>query len=122
MNRSIVLKSRPTGEMSTEHFEVREVQSPDPGDGDIMIQLQYLSIDPYLRGKMNDGKSYTEPFAIGGVIENSAIGQVIASRNTAPIMCELELLQINPLGKQPVHPICHLRFRGVGDSIHSIII
>ena len=82
MNRSIVLKSRPQGDMSSENFEILDAPVRDPVDGEIVIKLTYLSIDPYLRGKMNDGASYTEPFAIGGVIENSCIGQVTASRNS----------------------------------------
>ncbi len=91
MNRSITLNSRPSGEITAAHFAIKEIPDFDiggsgnsgdrDGKGDVVIKLHHLSIDPYLRGKMNDGKSYTEPFAVGGAIENSAVGQITASRN-----------------------------------------
>ena len=79
-NKKIVLASRPSGMPSAETFSLVETQIPQPQDGEVLIRTLYLSVDPYQRARMNDRKSYVEPFAVGEVISGGAIGEVIESR------------------------------------------
>ncbi|MEO8436396.1 MAG: NADP-dependent oxidoreductase, partial [Pyrinomonadaceae bacterium] len=63
-----------------ETFQIVDTETPKPKDGEVLIRTLYLSVDPYLRGRMREGRSYIEPFQIGDVISNSAVGQVVESR------------------------------------------
>src|SRR4029079_17240639 len=58
-----------------------EVELPDPGDDEILVRNAYVSVDPYMRGRMNDARSYVPPFALGEPLRGGAVGQVVASRN-----------------------------------------
>jgi len=80
-SREIRLAARPRGAPVESDFELAEIEVPDPGDGEIVIRNAYLSVDPYMRGRMNDVKSYVPPFALGEPMTGGAVGQVIASRN-----------------------------------------
>jgi NADPH-dependent curcumin reductase CurA len=82
--REIRLASRPAGEPTAANFEIAEVQLPDPGPGQMLVRNSYLSVDPYMRGRMRDVKSYLPPFQVGDVLEGGAVGQVIAS-NGGPL-------------------------------------
>ena len=62
-------------------FELAEIEVPDPADGEIVVRNAYVSVDPYMRGRMNDVKSYVPPFALGEPLTGGAVGQVVASRN-----------------------------------------
>ena len=79
-NRQILLASRPNGAPTPDNFRLEEAPVPEPGEGEVLYRAIYLSLDPYHRGKMNDGPSYTEPYAIGGVMGGGAVGRVVASR------------------------------------------
>ena len=81
INRQITLAARPEGAPKKSDFNLVETPVPEPGDGDIIVHSIYLSLDPYMRGRMNDAKSYATPVAIGGVMEGGVVGCVIASRN-----------------------------------------
>ena len=81
LSREIRLAARPRGAPTPADFELAEVDVPDPGDGELVIRNTYLSVDPYMRGRMNDVKSYVPPFALGEPMTGGALGQVIASRN-----------------------------------------
>lgn len=81
MNRQILLASRPVGWVGEENFESVETAMPQPGDGELLARVIYLSLDPYMRGRMNDMKSYVPPFQIGEVVTGRAIGEVISSRH-----------------------------------------
>jgi NADPH-dependent curcumin reductase CurA len=81
LSREIRLAARPRGAPTSADFELAEVEVPDPGDGELVIRNAYLSVDPYMRGRMNDVKSYVPPFALGEPMTGGAVGQVIASRN-----------------------------------------
>ena len=83
MPLAICLKSRPEGEASVDNFEVKQRPDAAPGDGDVLIATRYISVDPYLRGRMNDGESYVAPFALGKPIESGAVGEVISSSHPA---------------------------------------
>ncbi|HEX7331114.1 MAG TPA: NADP-dependent oxidoreductase [Pyrinomonadaceae bacterium] len=80
-NKEIRLASRPAGVPTLETFQFVDTEVPQPADGEVLVRLLYLSVDPYLRGRMREGKSYIEPFEVGQVIKNSAVGEVIESRS-----------------------------------------
>jgi NADPH:quinone reductase len=81
MPRAICLKSRPEADASVENFVAQEIADAAPGDGDVVIETRYISVDPYLRGRMNDGESYVAPFALNEPIESSCVGKVVASNS-----------------------------------------
>jgi NADPH-dependent curcumin reductase CurA len=62
-------------------FELADVELPDPDEGEIVVRNTFVSVDPYMRGRMSDVKSYLPPFAVGEAMRGGAVGQVIASRN-----------------------------------------
>jgi NADPH-dependent curcumin reductase CurA len=74
--REVRLASRPNGWPTPDNFEVAEVQPPAISDGEIRVRNTFLSVDPYMRGRMNDGPSYAEPFKIGEVMYGGAVGVV----------------------------------------------
>ena len=79
-NRRIVLASRPEGEPQAANFRLETVELPDPGDGEVLIRTRYLSIDPYMRGRMSDAPSYAPPVGIGEVMVGSTVGEVVESK------------------------------------------
>ena len=81
--KRIVLASRPVGEPKSSDFRIEEVPLPTPGPGEVLLRTIWLSLDPYMRGRMSDGPSYAAPVPIGGVMEGGTVCEVIAS-NTAP--------------------------------------
>ena len=83
VTREIHLKSRPAGEPSPDDFELVERSLPELGDGEVLVRNVYMSVDPYMRGRMRDVKSYVPPFALGEVLQGGAIGKVEASRHSA---------------------------------------
>jgi hypothetical protein len=82
-NRRIVLASRPSGAASPDNFRLEEVPLGQPEDGEILVKIHYLSVDPYMRGRMNDSRSYAAPVQIGEVMTGGAVGTVVASKNPA---------------------------------------
>lgn len=79
MSREIRLASRPTGEPKLDNFSFATVELPDPKPGEVLVRNLYISVDPYMRGRMNEAKSYVPPFEIGKAMEGGAVGRVIAS-------------------------------------------
>ena len=82
-NVSILLDKRPTGWPDASNFRIREAPVPEPADGELLVRGHYLSLDPYMRGRMNEGKSYVPPVELGAVMCGEVAGEVIASRNAA---------------------------------------
>ena len=80
-NHRIVLAARPTGEATTEHFRLEPVDVPPVPDGHVLVRVHYLSLDPYMRMRMNDGKSYAAPVAVGEVMVGATVGEVLESRH-----------------------------------------
>jgi NADPH-dependent curcumin reductase CurA len=80
MARAWHLASRPQGRPAIDNFELKAVELPELGDGMVRVANRWLSVDPYMRGRMNDVKSYIPPFAIGAPMEGGAVGEVIDSR------------------------------------------
>ena len=88
--RQIHLAARPHGEPTPENFELTEVELPDLEDGQVLVANSAMSVDPYMRGRMNDVKSYIAPFRIGAPLDGGAVGTVIESRNHAlPVGAEV---------------------------------
>ncbi len=81
--KRIVLASRPVGEPKPSDFRVEEYPVPAPGEGQVLLRTIWLSLDPYMRGRMSDAASYATPVPIGGVMEGGTVSEVIASNNTA---------------------------------------
>jgi NADPH-dependent curcumin reductase CurA len=79
--RQIVLASRPSGAVTTDNFLLEEVAVPVIADGLVLIRNHYLSLDPYMRGRMEDSKSYAEPQAIGAVMIGGTVGEIVESKN-----------------------------------------
>ncbi|MEO6045052.1 MAG: NADP-dependent oxidoreductase [Tepidiformaceae bacterium] len=80
-SREVRLARRPVGFPNDSDFELAEVTVPDPGAGELLVRNTWMSVDPYMRGRMNDVKSYTPPFALGEAMQGGAIGRVEASNN-----------------------------------------
>jgi hypothetical protein len=78
-SREIRLKSRPVGRPTLDNFEFASVDLPSPGPGEVQVRNLWMSVDPYMRGRMNDAKSYIPPFQLGQPLEGGAIGEVTAS-------------------------------------------
>jgi NADPH-dependent curcumin reductase CurA len=78
--REIRLISRPVGEPGPENFELVEVDVPQPDEGQILVRNTWMSVDPYMRGRMDDTESYIPAFELGATLEGAAIGEVIATR------------------------------------------
>jgi hypothetical protein len=81
VSREIRLVARPKGFPDEDLFEVAEAPIPDPGDGQILIRNAYFSVDPYMRPRMNDVRSYVAPFTLGEAMTGGAVGRIMASRN-----------------------------------------
>ncbi|MGF1611963.1 MAG: NADP-dependent oxidoreductase [Kiloniellales bacterium] len=81
VNHRIVLKARPTGGVAPELFELQQAAVPQPGPGQMLIRLLYLSLDPAMRGWIADAPSYREPVALGAVMPGWTVGEVTASRH-----------------------------------------
>jgi NADPH-dependent curcumin reductase CurA len=79
--REVHLKSRPTGHCTHDNFELVQVELRDPGPGEVQVQNLWMTVDPYMRGRMNDVQSYSAPFALGKVMDGGAVGQVVASND-----------------------------------------
>lgn len=80
-NRRILLASRPTGKPTAENFKLVSAPLPAPGEGEVLLRILFLSLDPYMRGRMNAGKSYAKPIEIGDVMEGGTVGRVVRSRH-----------------------------------------
>ena len=83
INQQIHLVSRPQGEPSADNFRLVEVPVPELSDGQVLVKNHYMSLDPYMRGRMNDGKSYAMPQPLNQVMGGGAVGEVVASKNPA---------------------------------------
>lgn len=80
-NKEIRLGSRPSGMPTFENFGILAAEVPQPNDGEVLVRTLYISVDPYLRGRMREGRSYIPPFQVGQVIESGAVGEVVGSRS-----------------------------------------
>jgi NADPH-dependent curcumin reductase CurA len=81
-SREIRLAARPRGVPQPSDFELAEVELPDPGEGEVLIRNAFVSVDPYMRGRMNEAKSYVPPFQVGEPLTGGAVGRVVASMSS----------------------------------------
>jgi NADPH-dependent curcumin reductase len=81
VNKQIVLDSRPTAKVAASHFRAAESAMPQAGEGEIVVRHHYLSLDPYMRGRLSDAKSYAKPQEVGAVMGGGAAGEVVESKN-----------------------------------------
>src|SRR6202522_2945359 len=79
--KRVVLVSRPVGEPKASDFRIEDYALPTPSEGQVLLRTIWLSLDPYMRGRMSDGPSYATPVPIGGVMEGGTLSEVIASNN-----------------------------------------
>ena len=78
---SVLLASRPKGSPTAANFEVATAELSELEAGQFLVRVIWLSLDPYMRGRMDDVKSYADPVAIGGIMEGGAVGEIIASQH-----------------------------------------
>ena len=125
-NRRIVLASRPVGAPTQDNFRLETVAAPTINDGEMLLRSVYLSLDPYMRGRMNDAKSYADPVAIDEVMVGATVCQVEASNNSDYEVGEWVLAYTGwqdygvsngegliKLGKEPTHPSYALGIMGM---------
>src|SRR5215207_4309687 len=79
--RQVLLRRRPVGLPTVDDFEIVDVGTPQVGDGDVLRRTIYLSLDPYMRGRMSDAPSYSAPVAVGDVMCGHTVSQIVESRN-----------------------------------------
>ena len=80
INHRIVLAARPAAEAGPEHFHLETVDTPPVPEGHVLVRVHYMSLDPYMRMRMNDAKSYAAPVGIGEVMVGGTVGEVVESR------------------------------------------
>ncbi|MEV4421689.1 NADP-dependent oxidoreductase [Patulibacter sp. NPDC049589] len=90
-SREIHLAQRPVGVPAPEDFALVETEVPEPADGEILVRNHWMSVDPAMRGRMDDRPSYAEPFQIGQPLHGGAVGEVIASRSDRHAVGDLVL-------------------------------
>jgi NADPH-dependent curcumin reductase CurA len=81
INRQIHLVSRPSGEATADNFRLLEKPVDSPGEGQVLVRHHFLSLDPYMRGRMNDAKSYAQPQPLDQVMQGGTVGEVVESRH-----------------------------------------
>jgi NADPH-dependent curcumin reductase CurA len=79
--RQVRLASRPVGWPTVDDFEVVEVEEPEPADGQVLVRNLFISVDPYMRGRMNDVRSYVPPYQLHEPMDGAAVGEVVVSRS-----------------------------------------
>jgi hypothetical protein len=82
-SREIRLKSRPVGLPTADNFELASVELPDPGPGQVQVRNTWMTVDPYMRGRMNDVPSYVPPFQLGEALQGGAVGEVTKSNDAS---------------------------------------
>lgn len=80
-NQSILFATRPTGLPTLDTFQFVDCEIPNISDGEVLLRTLYISVDPYLRGRMKEGKSYVAPFELGQVIESGVVSEVVESKS-----------------------------------------
>src|SRR6266436_4421202 len=81
VNRQFILAARPSGMPKESDFTLVEAPMPEPGEGEVLLKTVYLSVDPYMRGRITGIKSYADPVNIGDVMVGGAVGQVVQSKS-----------------------------------------
>lgn len=120
-SREIQLAARPQGEPKPTDFRLTDVEVADPGDGEVLIRNTWMSVDPYMRGRMNDVKSYVPPFALDAPLDGGAVGEVVSSNaeGFAPGDVVLHGLGWREHAVLPAKAVAKIApVEGIGDSAH----
>jgi len=80
-NLQVLLRRRPQGMPVPDDFEIAETPAPRPAEGEVLVRARWLSLDPYMRGRMSEARSYAKPVPLGGVMTGQAVGEVAESRD-----------------------------------------
>src|ERR1700687_2608426 len=91
VNRQVLLKSRPEGAPGLDNFQLTESPIPEPGEGEVLLRTLYLSLDPYMRGRMNEAKSYAKPAELGQPMVGGTVCEVAASHNAKFVVGDIVL-------------------------------
>jgi NADPH-dependent curcumin reductase CurA len=83
LNREIHPAARPQGWPTLDTFALIETPIPEPTEGQVLVRNVFMSVDPYMRGRMNAVRSYAPPYEVGQVLYGGAVGQVVAARTPA---------------------------------------
>jgi NADPH-dependent curcumin reductase CurA len=94
LNRQVLLASRPQGAVSEANFRIVDAPMPRPAEGEVLVRNEWLSLDPYMRGRMSDAKSYVPPVAIDAVMVGQTVGEVIESRDARVAVGDSVLTQL----------------------------
>jgi len=116
-NTQVVLSSRPSGFPEQNNFEVVNVSMPEPEEGQMLVEILWLSLDPYMRGRMNDVKSYAVPAKIGEVMIGGTVGRVLRSRT--PRFSSGDIVE-GPLGWQTHAVTDGIGIRKVNESVAPV--
>ena len=95
--REVHLKKRPSGAATLDHFEIASIELPEPAAGEVQVRNLWISVDPYMRGRMDDSKSYAAPQALDAVMQGGTVGEVVASNNPGFVIGDKV---VGPLGWQ----------------------
>jgi NADPH-dependent curcumin reductase CurA len=106
VNRQILLKSRPEGAPSAANFELVQGAVPEPADGEVLMRTRYLSLDPYMRGRMSAAKSYAKPVEVGAVMVGGTVGEIVTSRNAKFAAGDIVLGQAGRITPRRTAPAC----------------
>ena len=112
-SREIHLAARPHGWPVPENFALVEVDLPDPGPGEVLVRNLFMSVDPYMRGRMNETHVYSTPFEVGAVMDGAAVGEVVASNS--PVLAPGQIVLSN-YGWREYVVAAGARFRAVDAS------
>ncbi|HEY1326182.1 MAG TPA: NADP-dependent oxidoreductase [Casimicrobiaceae bacterium] len=93
-NRQVLLASRPRGPVDESNFHIVEAPVPRPAEGEVLVRNQWLSLDPYMRGRMSEAKSYVAPVAIDAVMVGQTVGEVVESRDPRIAVGDVVLTQL----------------------------
>jgi len=85
-SREVRLARRPHGEPVPEDFELAEVELPEPAEGQVLVRNRFMSVDPYMRGRMNDVRSYVPPFALGEAMAGGAVGELVSGDDAGTLV------------------------------------
>lgn len=110
MNRQIILKSRPVGMPSVANFELSETELALPKDGELLVKALYISVDPYMRSRMSDAKSYVPSFEVGKPMDGGVVAEVIESRHPDfaagdAVLAHLQWQEIQTINAQQVNKL-----------------
>ena len=114
----VILKKRPVGYPQEEDFEIREIEINKLNYGEVIVEVNWLSLDPYMRGRMSSAKSYANPIEIGEVVTGGAVGKIVESN--CPLYKKGEIVEGFTIGWQSYARISSIKLRKVDENLAPI--